>query len=348
MRVALVGAGAIAREHIKALRNVKGIEIAAIADHLSSLSEVMADEFCIPQHFSDLTEMLASVQPAVLHVTTPVASHFPIAAQALASGCHVLVEKPVTRSTAEFDQLRAIAESSAKLLIENQNYLHGGAVQALLAAVESGEFGDVRHVEVRACMDLTANGSPFADRAFPHPSLREPGGAISDFLPHFAYLCHAFTGPARSVWKRYREIPGSPVPYDEFAADVTGERATASVFFSASIQASLFELRVYCAQAVAEVDLLEPRLSCWRPASGTAGLAPLKASFREAKARIGAGLGGLRTRLRGQYPAMDGMRGLIQKLYASLATGGPPPMSLDDIAACVRLVEEFQPRDGSA
>ena len=65
--------------------------------------------------------------------------------------------------------------------------------------LQSGDIGEVVHVEVTICLDILSAGSPFADRNIPHPCLSMPGGAIADFLPHLASLAHHFVGAHRAV-----------------------------------------------------------------------------------------------------------------------------------------------------
>src|SRR5688500_5144517 len=58
------------------------------------------------EHVSDnVAEIVAKSRPDVVHVTTPPASHFPIALECLAAGCHVYVEKPFTVTAPDASRL---------------------------------------------------------------------------------------------------------------------------------------------------------------------------------------------------------------------------------------------------
>jgi predicted dehydrogenase len=342
MKAAILGAGAIARAHIKSLKRLEKVEIVAACDRLLPIAEAFADEHHIPRFYLDYARMLEETRPDVVHITTPAPSHFGLAMEALRAGCHVFVEKPATTSYEDFLELKAVAQARDRWLVEDHNYLFNEPVQRLLGLLESGAAGDLRHVDIRFCADLGGAGSPFTDASYPHPSLKEPGGAISDFLPHFAYLCNCFAGPHRSSWRRYGKKLSSPMPYDELVACVEGERASASIYFSASAQPNSFEIRMYGTRLTAEADLFEPRLSVWRKAEGPAGLQAVRNSISQAAGWIGSGLAGLRVRLSGDQPAMSGLDELIRRTYSALATGGQPPVTLDDVDACVRLTTELQ------
>jgi predicted dehydrogenase len=278
----------------------------------------------------------------VVHVTTPARTHFRLAMDVIGFGRHILVEKPATTNYDEFLELKREAQARGCWLMEDQNYRFNGPVQALLALVAAGHAGELRHVEIHFCANLAGPGSPFVDRGCPHPSLAEPGGAVSDFLPHFAYLCNMFAGPHRKTWRHYGRRLSTPMPYDEFMAGVEGERATATIYFSASAQPNAFQVRVYGTRLTAEADLFEPRLAVWLQADGMAGLQPFKSSFRQAAGLIKSGLVGLKIRLAGEQPAMTGLGELIRRIYSALETGGPPPVTLEEVEACVRLTGELQ------
>ena len=203
MKAALIGAGHIARQHLACLRELPGVEVAAVCDLSPATAESAAERFGVPRWFTDSDAMLAEVRPDVVHVATPPRSHFALASAALEAGAHVFVEKPATVTQAEAVELAERSRRKGRALIEDYNYIYNGATRKILGLIESGDFGDVVHVEVFMTLDIVGKGSPFADPNAPHPCLSLPGGAIADFLTHLASLAHAFVGPHRSaspVW----------------------------------------------------------------------------------------------------------------------------------------------------
>ena len=101
LRIAIVGCGKIADAHAAQIRRIEGCDIVAVCDREPLMAKQLAERFSIPQHFSDVGPLLAGAKPDVVHITTPPASHFPIARQCLQAGCHVYVEKPFTLEVAE-------------------------------------------------------------------------------------------------------------------------------------------------------------------------------------------------------------------------------------------------------
>jgi predicted dehydrogenase len=66
--------------------------------------------------FTDHTEMLASVKPEVVIVSTPPATHLPIAADALRAGADVLLEKPPVLDLAEHDTLSQVESMTGRVV----------------------------------------------------------------------------------------------------------------------------------------------------------------------------------------------------------------------------------------
>lgn len=343
MRTALIGAGAIARQHLACLRQLPGVELAGVCDLSPAMAEAAAERFDIPAWFTDSGRMLAQLRPDVVHVTTPPSSHFPLALAALEAGAHVVVEKPATPTFGELETLLAHASERGRTLIEDYNYLFNSATRRIIELIDSGAFGAVTHVEVFICLDILGPGSPLIDPNAPHPALALRGGVIADFLPHLASLAHRFVGPhrsARSVWsKRTRS---SPLPSDEFRALIDAERGTAVLGFSAHTQPDAFWLRVYGERMQAVTNLFETRLTIDRTRPGPPPLVPLRNGLEEARAVRRAAVGGLWRKLSGGPASYEGLWELLARTYRALATGTGPPITTAQIIEVNRLVADLQ------
>lgn len=74
-------------------------------------------------------------------IATPLSTHHALALQALRAGCHVLVEKPFTESSAQAQELIAEAQARGLCLMVDHTFLYTGAVRKLKQLVETGELG---------------------------------------------------------------------------------------------------------------------------------------------------------------------------------------------------------------
>jgi predicted dehydrogenase len=75
-------------------------------------------------------------------IATPISSHYELAKEALLRGKHVLVEKPMTVTVAEADDLIRVAEDNHKILMVDHTFIYTGAVQKIRRIIDSGELGD--------------------------------------------------------------------------------------------------------------------------------------------------------------------------------------------------------------
>ena len=345
MKAVLIGAGHIARQHLACLKELPGVEVAGVCDLSPAMAESAAERYGVRSWFTDSRAMLEAVRPDVVHVTTPPASHFPLAMAALDAGAHVLVEKPATVTHDELLTLSGRATREGKALVEDYNYLFNGATKRIVAEVESGAFGDVTHVEVFITLDILGPGSAFADRNAPHPCLALPGGAIADFLTHLASLAHLFVGAhreAHTVWSKRSGDP-SPLPFDEFRALVDGERGTAALGFSARTQPDAFWLRVYGTKAQAVANLFETRLTVDRLRGGPKPLRPTFNGLAEARDVRRAAFGSLTRKLSGGPGAYEGLWELLGRTYQAFQNGGVPPVTPAQVVEVNRLVDALKP-----
>jgi predicted dehydrogenase len=338
VRAALVGTGRIARQHLGALARLPGVEVAAVCDVSAASVGAAAERFGIARPYTDHRAMLAEVRPDVTHVTTPADTHLGLALDAIEAGSHVVVEKPAARDLAELEGLLERAEAAGRVVVETYNYLFNEPVRRMLELVAAGN-GEVVHVAVTLCLDIAGPDSPFADRNRRHPALAFPGGAISDFLPHLASLAHAFAGEhraAHAVWSR-RDAAGT-LPADELRALVDGARATAVVCFSGNARPDLFAVDVLAPHMRMSARLFEPRLVVERIHAVPKPLNPVANGLAEAAETARGAVGGLARKLGGGPGSLEGLWTLVERTYAALAAGGPPPVSHEQMRAVHRLV----------
>src|SRR5947209_2009438 len=80
-------------------------------------------------------------------IATPVRTHYRLAKEALLSGKHVLVEKPLTANIAEAEELVALAYEQGRILMVGHTFEYNPAVNELRKLVQSGELGKIYCIE---------------------------------------------------------------------------------------------------------------------------------------------------------------------------------------------------------
>ncbi|MBP7557260.1 MAG: Gfo/Idh/MocA family oxidoreductase [Chitinophagaceae bacterium] len=80
-------------------------------------------------------------------IVTPVFTHFELARKALLQGKHVLVEKPMTASVAEADELMNLAEQKGCTLMVDHTFLYTGAVSKIKELIDDKSIGTPRYFD---------------------------------------------------------------------------------------------------------------------------------------------------------------------------------------------------------
>lgn len=78
-------------------------------------------------------------------IATPASTHYPLIADALRQGYHVLAEKPLTLDPAECVELCRLAEKQQRQLVVDHTYLFHPAVERGKTVLETGILGDLRY-----------------------------------------------------------------------------------------------------------------------------------------------------------------------------------------------------------
>jgi predicted dehydrogenase len=147
--VAIVGTGAIARVHAKALADLGGqARLVAAADvDAAALARFCADHR-IPAAHASLDDLLAEHHPDLVHVCTPPGLHAAQVLACLRAGASALVEKPPALSLADFDTMAAASNPAS-----------GGPGGPWLATVFQHRFGSGAR-RLRALASAGALGRP--------------------------------------------------------------------------------------------------------------------------------------------------------------------------------------------
>ena len=178
LRTAIIGAGAIAKHHLKGMAGVAAFRIEGICDVDPERSQAMAKE-ANAEAYTEWRSMLQDDFDAV-SICVPHALHAEIAVSALESGCHVLVEKPMAVTFDECRVMIAAAQKAGRCLkvAETAVFAPGPLrVGELFASDRLGRFLTGRIQQMRPYF------TPHRPRWFLDPAL-SGGGMFMNLGPH--------------------------------------------------------------------------------------------------------------------------------------------------------------------
>jgi predicted dehydrogenase len=151
LRLAVVGVGHLGRHHARVAASLAGFRVVGVHDHHPGRAAEVAGEFSLPV-LADFDEVAREAEAVV--VATPTVTHAEVSRFFLDRGLHVLVEKPMTASLAEADDLVARARKAGKVLQVGHVERYNPAIEAALSLVASPRFIEVHRLGVFTARSL--------------------------------------------------------------------------------------------------------------------------------------------------------------------------------------------------
>ena len=151
-KVLRVGIGGYGRSgcaiHARWLReDQKRFQVVAVADQLKDRRQDAVDEFGC-KVYKDYTRLLARENIDLFLNALPSDLHVKGTRDAFAAGNHVVCEKPLGRTTKEFDRMVAASKAAGKKLLPFQNSRFYAFFRKAREVIDSGVFGDILHVRM--------------------------------------------------------------------------------------------------------------------------------------------------------------------------------------------------------
>lgn len=146
LRFGVIGWGYWGPKIARNLDSLPHASVTMIADlDVGHLAAVVINQPSI-QTTTQINEVFCSDVDGVV-IATPVRMHYQLAKEALLHGKHVLVEKPLTTSVAEAEELVALAEKQQRVLMVGHTFEYSPAVNELRSLIQNGELGKIYCIE---------------------------------------------------------------------------------------------------------------------------------------------------------------------------------------------------------
>jgi predicted dehydrogenase len=212
-KIGFIGAGGIARTHMKYLKEIPGVEIAAAADVSEKTLEQTKQMYNIPRGYSDYKQMLKEEKDLnAIDVCTPNGLHAPNAIAAFEAGKHVIVEKPMAMNATEALAMLNASKKAGKQLIVGFQHRFDSRTKLIRDQINNGSFGKVLYVRAQA---LRRRGIPNWG-VFGRKEL-QGGGPMIDIGVHILEMAHYMIGSPRptsvtgSTWTYFGNQPSETV-----------------------------------------------------------------------------------------------------------------------------------------
>ncbi len=354
LRVGIVGCGKIADGHAEVLKFMEGAQLVAVCDRELLLAEQLAVRFGIPGFYGSLDEMLAKEHLDVVHITTPPGVQLALTRQCVAAGANVYLEKPLALTAKDGRALiEAVTGAGLQMSINYWPNFDPAAME-FKRILASGAIGDPVHVEAFIGYDLAgAYGQALMGDAG-HWVHGMPGklfqnmmdhifNRVVPLLPDVSPEVHAF------AFKRRPEVrnDSTDTMLDELRVYLRAGGVSAFGSLCSHARPVANTLKVYGTLNTVELDFSNRTVIFPASQRYPSSLGRLGPAFQMASRYFSQGWKNLGLFRRHEFQFFAGMTTLLDLFYASIRSGGQPPIPYSEILRTMdvmdRIIEQVYP-----
>ena len=141
--VGVLGVGYWGRKIVEEYSGIQNVKVMAVSDLADKNLDHCKERYGIPNLTHDYRDVLAMESIDAVHICLPNSLHFPACKEALENGKHVLVEKPITLTSAEGKELVKLAEDKNLTLSVGHIYRFNNALAEVKRLWSENFFGRV-------------------------------------------------------------------------------------------------------------------------------------------------------------------------------------------------------------
>jgi predicted dehydrogenase len=300
LRVGVVGVGYFGQFHAEKYAKIEDVELVGVVDADESRAREIAKR-CHTQPFFRYTDLVKEVQAVSIAVPTPF--HYSITKECFTHGIDVLLEKPISNTIEEADQLIRLAQSKGLILQVGHLERFNGALSGIEARGQHPWFIETHRL------------GPFSGR-----------GAEVDVV--LDLMIHDLDIVLSLVDSRVNQFQAVGIPVLTHTSDVAHARiefengCTASLTASRVSEEKIRKTRIFQTNGILSIDYLSQRLFFSKKVVSLGGEKipemvaeeiPVK-KIDPLEAEIGSFLQSVRNRQRPQVSGTDGRRALMLAL----------------------------------
>jgi UDP-N-acetylglucosamine 3-dehydrogenase len=144
LRVAVIGAGNMGKNHLRNYFLLPDAELVGLAD-VNPATKALAKEHKAA-HYTDYRALLEELKPDAISVVVPTSFHFEVASFAMERGIHVLLEKPIASTVDEADKLITLANKQKVVFTVGHIERFNPLVRKLKHMLDEKKVGEVSSV----------------------------------------------------------------------------------------------------------------------------------------------------------------------------------------------------------
>ena len=146
LRFGLIGLGYFGKHYLRLLQETEGIQLVAVASRGYQVFEKYAQMLPVGvERYTDPQKIFKSTDIDCVVIATPPSTHLELSSAALASGKHVLLEKPMVLNMSEALRLNEAVKKSDRIFMIGHQYLYNDYIRNLKTELANGAIGQVKY-----------------------------------------------------------------------------------------------------------------------------------------------------------------------------------------------------------
>lgn len=199
LKLGVIGIGSMGKNHARVCTEIDNIDLVGVAD-INKISSKQISEQYDTTAYLDYNQLLPKVDAVI--ISTPTTTHYQLALDALESGKHVLVEKPICDDINKADELVRKAKNEDLVLSVGHIERHNPAVQYVKDALKKQKFGEL--------ITMTSK------RVSNFPGRIRDAGVIFDLGIHDIDVMHFIAGDVKTVYAKAGKF-NKTIQYEDHA-----------------------------------------------------------------------------------------------------------------------------------
>lgn len=147
VKVAVVGYGYWGPNVLRAFSEIDQAEVTICCDLKEERLKIVNQRYPSIKTTTDINDILKNKNIVAVIITTPIATHFPLAVKVLNAKKHLWIEKPMTKNSQQAEELIELSHKNKKIIFVDHVFLYTRAISYLKKYIDDGNLGKVYYFD---------------------------------------------------------------------------------------------------------------------------------------------------------------------------------------------------------
>jgi predicted dehydrogenase len=338
MKSLLVGCGVGAEHHFASVRQLKDANFVGVCDTDIEKAKAAASKWGIRNTYSNFSEALRNEQPDVVHIVSPPATHLSIALNAMESGCHIMLEKPISITVDEADQIIEASKRKRVKLCMVHNHSYDPVILRAKELIKAGKIGDIIYVHVTYGISKKKGSKATGKRREWMESL--PLGDFSEYSPHSVYLMLSFLENATVVGAVLKNRGVSANLPGGLNIQFAGDGASGNILVTKGLEYGEFSVRICGTKSALSINMYGLTMGIYRERNLPQTAARMFGTIEKGAMFLSSTGSNIIRVITGRLKKRPGHLNLIKAFYDSIRNDEEPPVPGEQGKAGVKVLQD--------